>query len=174
MSNANTETKKRYEIGEHVIYRAEGICDIVDIRCESFAGGEKSDYYILSPRNDPNSMLYVPVDNERLTSMMRPLLSEKEIREIIAELRDERLEWIDESRARNSKFKEILSEGERRAVLVLLNTVRERIAMNEASGKRSGTTDTGALSRACKLLRDEFSPAIPVKTDEQLFALLDE
>ena len=174
MSNAKADTKKRYEIGDYVIYRAEGICDIVDIRCESFAGGEKADYYILSPRNDPNSMLYVPVDNERLTSMMRSLLSEKEIRALIAELRDERLEWIDDSRARNSKFKEILSEGERHAVLVLLNTVREHIAMNDANGKRSGTTDTGALSRACKLLRDEFSPAIPVKTDEQLFALLDE
>ena len=114
------------------------------------------------------------MDNERLTSMMRPLLSEKEIRELIAELRDKRLEWIDDSRARNTKFKDILSEGDRREVLVLLNTVRERIAMNEANGKRSGTTDTGAFSRACKLLRDEFSPAIPLRTDEQLLALLDE
>ena len=174
MNNANADTKKRYEIGSYVIYRAEGICDIVDIRRESFAGGEKADYYILSPRNDPNSMLYVPVDNERLTSMMRPLLSEKEIRALIKELRNDRLEWIDDSRARNAKFKEILSEGDRSAVLVLLNTVRERIAMNEANGKRSGTTDTGALSRACKLLRDEFSPAIPMTSDLQLYALLDE
>ena len=38
MSNAKADTKKRYEIGDYVIYRAEGICDIVDIRCESFAG----------------------------------------------------------------------------------------------------------------------------------------
>lgn len=174
MNNANAYTKKRYEIGSYVIYRAEGICDIVDIRRESFAGGEKADYYILSPRNDPNSMLYVPVDNEKLTAMMRPLLCETEIRALIAELRDERLEWIDDSRARNSRFKEILSEGDRRSVLVLLNTVRERIAMNEANGKRSGTTDTGALSRACKLLRDEFSHAIPMDSDLQLFALLDE
>lgn len=174
MNNANADTKKRYEIGSYVIYRAEGICDIIDIRRESFAGGEKAEYYILSPRNDPNSLLYVPVDNEKLTSMMRPLLSEKEIRELIDELRDERLEWINDSRARNSKFKEILSEGNRREVLVLLNTVREHISMNEANGKRSGTTDTGALSRACKLLRDEFSHAIPLASDLQLLDLLDE
>lgn len=174
MDTVNTDIKKRYEIGGCVIYRAEGICDIVDIRPESFAGGEKTDYYILSPRNDPNSIVYVPVNNERLTSMMRPLLSEKDIRELILKLRDERLEWIEDSRARNAKFKDILSEGDRREVLVLLNTVRERIAMNEASGKRSGTTDTGALSRACKLLRDEFSPSIPLNSDEQLLALIDE
>ena len=57
MNNANADTKKRYEIGSYVIYRAEGICDIIDIRRESFAGGEKAEYYILSPRNDPNSLL---------------------------------------------------------------------------------------------------------------------
>jgi CarD family transcriptional regulator len=174
MNNVNTDTKKRYEIGSCVIYRAEGICDIIDIRCESFAGGEKTDYYILSPRNDPNSTVYVPVDNEKLTSMIRPLLSEKEIRSLIAELREERLEWIEDSRARNAKFKEILSIGERRSVLLLLNTVREHITQNEANGKRSGTTDTGALTKACKLLRDEFSSAISLSTDEALFALLDE
>ena len=174
MNNVNADTKKRYEIGSCVIYRAEGICDIIDIRRESFAGGEKTEYYILSPRNDPNSTVYVPVDNEKLTSMIRPLLSEKEIRSLISELREERLEWIDDSRARNTKFKEILSIGERRTVLILLNTVRERIEINEANGKRSGTTDTGALAKACKLLRDEFSSAIPLRTDEQLLALLDE
>ena len=140
MSNVNADTKRRYEIGDCVIYRAEGICDITDIRAESFAGGEKSDYYIISPRNDPNSTVYVPVDNEKLTSMIRPLLSEEQIRALVAELRDERLEWIEDSRARNAKFKDILSIGDRRTVLVLLNTVRERIALNEATGKRSGTT----------------------------------
>lgn len=174
MSTVNADMKKRYEIGDCVIYRAEGICDITDIRCESFAGGEKTDYYILSPRNDPNSTVYVPVENERLTAMMRALLSKEQIHALISELREVRLDWIEDSRARNAKFKEILSDGDRREVLVLLNTVRERIAFNEETGRRSGTTETSALSRACKLLRDEFSSAITLYTDEQLFALLDE
>lgn len=173
MNNVIQETKKRYEIGNCVIYRAEGICDITDIRSEAFAGGEKADYYILSPRNDPNSTVYVPVDNERLTSMMRPLLSDGEIRTMISELRSDRLEWIPDSRARSTRFREILADGDRRQVLVLLNTVREKIAENDANGKRSGTTETSALTRACRLLRDEFSPAIPLKNDEELFALID-
>ena len=174
MSNVIQENQKRYEIGNCVIYRAEGICDITDIRREAFAGGEKADYYILSPRNDPNSTVYVPVDNERLTAMMRPLLSESEIRALISELRDDRLEWIPDSRARSARFREILSEGDRRKVLVLLNTIRDKIAENDAIGKRSGSTETGAFARACRLLREEFSPAIPLKNDEELLALIDE
>ena len=173
MSNVKEETKKRYEIGDFVIYRAEGICDIVDIKRQSFAGGEKADYYILSPRNDPNSTVYVPVDNDRLTAMMRPLLTEREIRELILELRNDRLNWIPDSRARNTRFKDILSEGDRRKLIVLLQTVRDKIAENDSIGKRSGTTETGAMIRACRLLREEFSPAIPLSNDAELLDLID-
>ena len=173
MSDVKEKIKKRYEIGDFVIYRAEGICDITDIKRQSFAGGETADYYILSPRNDPNSTVYVPVDNERLTSMMRPLLSECEIRALISELRADRLDWIPDSRARNARFKDILSEGDRRKLIVLLNTVRDKIAENDLIGKRSGTTETGSMAKACRLLREEFSPAIPLKNDDELLALID-
>lgn len=165
---------QRYSVGACVIYRSEGICDIVDIRREKFAGGAEGEYYILSPRNDPNSIVCVPVDNERLTGYIRNLLSAEEIRALIAEVKDKRLEWIPESRARSAFFKEILSVGDRRELIVLVNTVREQIKIKEASGKKPGTTDTGAVYKASKLLREEFSPAIPLRNDGELFALLDE
>ncbi len=161
-------------IGDCVIYRAEGICDVVDIRRETFIGcTEALEYYILSPRNDPNSTFYVPVANEELVSLMRPLLTREEIFALCDELREERMDWIVESRARNVKFREILSLGDRREVVVLVNTVKERIAENEKIGKKPGSTDSGALRRGAKLLRDEFSAAMDISCDEELFALLD-
>ena len=168
------EAKKTFCIGDSVIYRAEGICDVVDVRREVFAGRvEAVDYYSLSPRNDPNSTIYVPVDNEALTSLMRPLPTQEQIVSLCEELRNARMDWIAESRARNTKFREILSLGDCREVIVLVNTVRERIAENERIGKKSGTTDTGALRRGAKLLRDAFSAAMSIRSDEELFALLD-
>ena len=165
---------QKYSVGMCVVYRSEGLCDIVDIRKEKFAGGSEAEYYILSPRNDSNSIVCVPVDNERLTGYIRRLLSAEEIRALIAEVKPLRFEWIPESRARNTYFKEILSVGDRRQLIVLLNTVREQIKIKEASGKKPGTTDTGAVYRASKLLREEFSPAIPLKNDAELFDLIDE
>lgn len=165
--------KSTYSIGDAVIYRAEGICDIADIRREAFAGGAPADYYILSPRNDPNSVVYVPVENEKLTSMMRKILNEQEIRALIAEVRSERVEWIPDSRARNVRYRDILSVGDRRDLIVLLTSIREYIAENEKRGKKLGTTDTGALYRACRLLREEFAPAIPLDSDEALYDLID-
>lgn len=174
---SNEEKQKEsvsFRVGGCVIYRAEGICDIVDIRRETFIGREEAmEYYILSPRNDPNSTVYVPVDNEELTALMRPLLSRDEILALCDDLREERMAWIPDSRGRNTKFREILSIGDRREVLVLVNTVREHIAENERIGKKSGTTDTGALRRGVKLLRDEFSATMTIESDEALLSLLD-
>lgn len=174
---ANEETERcntAYRVGDRVIYRAEGICDVVDVRRERFIGQtDESEYYILSPQNDPNSTVYVPVDNEALTALMRPLLSREEILSLCDELREHRMEWIVDSRGRNAAFREVLSIGDRREVIVLVNTVREHIAENEKRGKKPGSTDTGALRRGSKLLRDEFSPAIPMESDEVLYAVLD-
>ncbi len=164
---------RTFSIGDAVVYRAEGVCDIVDIRKECFgANPQGEEYYILSPRNDANSSIYVPVHNEALTAQMRSLLSREEIVEMLRELRDERLDWPAESRARNTAFREILSLGERRALVVLVLTVQERVEAIIAAGKKPGSTETGALSRACKLLRDEFSVAIPLHSDDELLALL--
>ncbi len=162
-----------FVVGDAVVYRAEGVCDIVDIRKEAFgtlADGEE--YYILSPRNDANSSIYVPVHNERLTALMRPIVTRDELAGMVKELCEVRLEWLSESRARNNAFREILSLGDRRALIVLVLTVKERIEQTVAMGKKPGSTETGALSRACKLLRDEISLVTPLHSDEELIALL--
>lgn len=174
LTDINKPQSPCFVIGDCVVYRAEGVCDVVDIRNESF--GTRNDgakYYILSPRNDPNSVLYVPVDNEALTALMRPLLSKEEIFALFEELREERLPWIPDSRARNTKFREILSLGDRREVTVLLQTVREHIAKVMLTGKKPGSTEMNAMHRATKLLLDEFSMAFPLEDDNALFALLD-
>ena len=161
-----------FAVGDAVVYRAEGVCDIVDIRKETFARPEGEDYYILSPRNDANSSIYVPVYNEQLTALMRQILTRDELLRMLGELRGERLEWRPESRARNVMFREILAIGDRRALVVLVLTIKERIEQMAAEGKKAGSTETGALARACKLLRDEFSLVIPLSGDDDLIALL--
>ncbi len=167
------EQQFAFSVGDVVVYRAEGVCDIVDIRKESFgANTEGEDYYILSPRNDANSSIYVPVHNEVLTALMRPLLNRDEILSLIGSLRDERIAWAAESRARNNVFRDILSRGERRELIPLVLTVHEHVVKTIAAGKKVGSTESGALARACKLLRDEFSVAIPLHSDEELIALL--
>ena len=161
-----------FDIGTYVSYRTEGVCRIVDIRTESF-GGNAGRYYILSPLKDQNSVLYVPFDNELLISKMLPLLSEQQIYALARELREERVEWRPESRARGYRFREILGTGDRRELIVLINTITEKAEELQTLGKRLTGGDEALLKRAKKILVDEFSLTSDIKNADALMEVLE-
>ena len=162
-----------FTVGSYVIYRAEGVCVISDIREESFGAiGEKNSYYILSPVGDEKSTVFVPVDNERLCSMIRRLLSPEEIMELARELRDERLEWLPDSRARNLRYRDILSLGDRRDLIVLANSVMAIMKEGKNSDKRLTGTDENALRRAKRMLYDEFTATSEIRTEDDVLRIL--
>ena len=162
-----------YSIGSYVIYRAEGVCQVSDIREESFGAiGEKNKYYILTPLGDDRSVVFVPVDNERLCSMIRRLLSAEDIMTLAAELREERLVWIPDSRARNLRYKELFSVGDRRDLIIIANTVMEIIKEGKNSEKRLTGTDLNALRRAKQMLYDEFTATAEIRTEDDVLLLL--
>lgn len=162
-----------FEIGTYVSYRSEGVCVISDIRTEAFnALGKSEEFYILAPLKDMNSILYVPVNNELLTSKMQPLLSADEICALASELRDEKMEWIVDSRARNSALREILAAGDRRELIVLVNTITDRINRSAEIGRKITAGDENTLKRAMKMLLDEFSTTTDLSSTEELMGVI--
>ena len=162
-----------FELGTYVSYRAEGVCVIVDIRTEAFNALEKSEeFYILAPLRDMNSVLYVPVNNEVLTARMQPLLCADDICALADELRNVKLEWIDESRARNSALREILAQGDRRTLVILVNTVSDRMARSAEKGRKVTAGDENMLRRAQKMLVDEFSTTSDISNVDELMEVL--
>lgn len=162
-----------FTVGDRVVYRAEGVCRISDIRAESFGSiGNTAMYYILTPMKDEKSTLFVPVGNPQLAGMMRPLLSAHQIAELSAQLRACRMEWIPETRLRNHRFREILGVGDRRELVVLVHTLRERIERAVADGKKVTATDEDVFHQACKLLLSEFSATTDLTSEEELLATL--
>ena len=162
-----------FQIGDLVSYRAEGVCSIADIRTERFGtiGGD-AEYYILSPLRDQKSLLYVPVHNPQLCALMRPLLTAEEIGALFLELRDERMVWIPESRARNVLYRDILSRGDRRELIVLVNSVCDRMLNEFETGQKATGTDENALRRAMELLYDEFSVTCELPNETELLAAM--
>ena len=162
-----------FEIGTYVSYRAEGVCVIADIRTEAFnALGKSEEFYILAPIKDMNSVLYVPLNNEQLTSKIQPLLSADGICALADELRDHRMEWIDDSRARNSALRAMLAAGGRRELMILVNTIVDRINRAEEIGRNITAGDGNILTRAKKMLLDEFAITSDISTVDQLMEVL--
>ena len=162
-----------FEKGCYVTYRSEGVCIVLDICNQRFVGSDQEEsYYILAPINDMKSTVFVPMNNETLVGYMRALLSADELNTVLSEVRDERIEWIPENRARNAAFKQILSTGSRRDMIALLNTLYDRLDYMKSIEKKVGTMDITLLSKAERLFFEELSFTCEIKSQGDVRAVL--
>ena len=161
-----------FAIGSSVVYKSEGVCVISDIRAECFGAPAGEQYYVLTPVRDSRSVLFVPVNNEALTAFMRELMSADEINKMVDELRGQRLELPPECRVRNNLFKDIISRGDRRELVVLVLTLSEKIEQTVAAGKKVGTTEMSAISRAERMLYEEFCATTDISSISQVVPFL--
>lgn len=160
-----------FEVGGYVTYRAEGVCVIRDIRQERF-GEAVETYYVLSPLNDPRSTIFVPLQNQRLLDRMKPLLSPEDLVAMAKETAGERIPWQGDSRARNTVWREILSEGDTRQLMVMLHTIRAHEAEETEKGVRVTGIDLTAKAKGERLLLDQCSMTTNLTEEEQIDRML--
>ena len=156
-----------HNVGEKIMYGACGVMTIIDIREESIGDVSRS-YYVLRPtlaRTD--SFTFVPMDNERLVSFMRPLLREEEIISLIRSFDSiEPLEWVAENRARQEQFKKIMESGDRTQLVAMIRAIDESGKRREAEGKKNFLSDENAKAKAQKLLYTEFAVVLGIPEEQ--------
>lgn len=161
-----------HSIGDKVMYGAAGVMTIVDIREEAIGDVPRS-YFVLRPtlaRTD--SFTFVPVDNERLVSSMRPLMTRDEVLSLIDSFdKVEPLRWIPENRARQDYFKRIMESGDRREMVAMIRAINDNAVRREAEGKKNFLSDENARIKAEKLLCSEFSVVLELP-EEKVFELV--
>ena len=77
--------KTSFKVGDKAVYPAQGVAEVVSIEEKDIAG-QRQKFYVLRIL-DTNRKIMVPVDNARHVGL-RPPISEKEIQEIFAILRE--------------------------------------------------------------------------------------
>lgn len=144
-----------YKIGDVVIYGAEGLCDVVDITEKQF-GKEKIQYYVLNKVGKTDSLTYVPANNERSLSKMRPVLTKEEIYEVF---RDEnhKMEWIEKDRDRQNTFKNIILFGNTKDLISLIITLYYHQEEQLARGKKLHLSDERIFRDAEKIINEEIA-----------------
>jgi CarD family transcriptional regulator len=156
-----------YKIGDKIMYGANGVMTIVDIRDESFGDVTRS-YYVLRPTLSKNeSFTFVPTENEQLVSAMRPLLTKDEILSLLHSAKElPPIEWVNENRARQEYFKRIMESGDRAKMISIIRAINESGQRREAEGKKNFITDENAKAKAEKLLYTEFSIVLDIDEEE--------
>lgn len=153
-----------YPIGSLVMYSSNGVCSVADIRIESFAG-EKKEYYVLMPMGGGTSHIYVPTDNEKLLSRMRPLLSREEVLTLLRRFKEETIAWIPDNRQRNIYFQQALLEANPLELLRVVKAIFARKEELATRGKKNLMADEQVLKRAERILHGEFSVALGISPD---------
>lgn len=156
-----------YGINDTVLYGAYGVCKIRDIT-EKEVDGHKQEYYVLKPVYDGNSTIFLPVHNEKTTEKMRHVLSAEEIYALIKAMPAESTIWIDDEAARKGRYKEILTKGNRAALVMLIKTLYLHQQAQMEKGKKLHAADEHCMKDAEKMLYDEFAHVLDIKREQVL------
>ena len=156
-----------HKIGDKIMYGAGGVMTIVDIREESILDISRS-YYVLRPTlSKTESLTFVPADNEKLVSAMRPLLTKEEIFDLLRYSKTaEPCQWVNENRARQEYFKKIMESGDRRQIISMIRAIDDSALRREAEGKKIFLSDENARAKAFKLLHSEISVVFDMPEEE--------
>ena len=162
----NVDITLRHKIGDNVIYKNNGICEICDIREMSFAGAEKKPYYVLKPVYSLGSHTYVPADLPELAQYMHTLLDKEEIHRAIDTYSDFELSWNDDTKTRAEYFNSLILSFDRRAILAVAIKLSEYKTKLDGKRKKMYASDAKILSLAEKMIKDEFAFVLEIKRDE--------
>lgn len=145
-----------YKRNDAVIYARRGVCIIEDITLKEF-GGTMKQYYVLRPVYQKKSCIFVPVDNDSLSSKMIRLVTPDEIRQYIRRLPTLPAMWDERANIRQDRYREIMEAKNRLQILNMIRSIhmhREKLA---EKGKKLYAFDEHALKDAESLIYDEFA-----------------
>ena len=154
-----------FQVKDMVLYGTNGVCEVVDID-ERDCGGRMVEYYILKPIYASNSTIFVPVNNEKLTSKMRYVLTKEEIDAKIRAIPEVREEWMDDERARKEHFKDMVSRADTFELIQLIKMLIEHREKVVARGKKLHVADERMLQEAEKMICDEFSYVLGIPKED--------
>ncbi len=161
-----------FSVGDRIIYGATGVCKITDITENALTGVVRK-YYVLCPVDTDKSVIYVPVDNEKLTSRMRAVPSAKELKIMLEKVKGEQLQWVDNNLERSEQYHKILNDGDVERVVVLFRTLHAYLQKLADRGKHLPKADERLYKECSKLLCCEFSSILNLEQGEVLSVILD-
>lgn len=154
-----------YKIGEYVIKANTGICRIEEIVQLAREGSTVKEYYVLYPKDDRRSKMYVPVDADR--TRIRPVMTCSEAEAFIRCVGDIEALLIINEKQREQRYKETLRSNEPEDLVAVLKSLYKRGIARTEMGKKITATDERYFKAAEEALYTELGFALE-KTIEEI------
>ena len=153
-----------YGIGEKIVYGIKGVFVISDIREENVLGSFKTYYVLKSLRPNSESLVFVPVDNEKLVSSIRYVMTESEAKELIKKIPNIAVaDWYPESRKRSDYYNDLIESPNRENIISVIKSIWLNNEKRKNAGKKSYISDENTLRKAENILHEELAIALGIE-----------
>lgn len=154
-----------FQVGSQVVYGIHGVCNIIDVEIRT-VDRKKVHYFVLAPNEQPNARFYIPMHNETALSKLRPLLSKEELEALLASEEAHKYSWIDDENRRKQKYRELINNADRAALISMIRSLRRHKETQLAAGRKFHLSDDNFLRDAQKMLSSEFSLVLGISPSE--------
>ncbi len=156
-----------FQVNDTILYGTDGVCTIAEIT-QMTLKGKTQEYYVLKQTRSPESTIYVPTQNEKLLAKMRKVLSAEEIYEMIREMPNEEIAWIEDEAERKQTYAQILQSGDRRALIRMIKALYLHQQDLKHAGRKFHVSDERFLKEAERILYNEFAHVLHLEQSEVL------
>ena len=150
-----------FALGDLLVYGVHGVCKIIELQVQ-VVNRKKVEYFVLEPIMHPGSKFFVPSQNEAALAKLRPILSKEQIEEIVASDASRAACWIDDENRRKLYYKELLTSGDRAALISMLRALNAHKVTQVELGKKFHISDANFMHDAEKMLYSEFSLVLQI------------
>lgn len=145
-----------FEAGEYVVYGSAGVCEVVEIGPLNLDGISKDRlYYTLNPVYSEKSVIYTPVDNQKV--IMRPVITRAEADELVRGIESIEVMALKNDKTREEAFKQALHTCDYREWVKVIKTVYLRKMSRIEQGKKITFIDEKYLHIAEENLYGELA-----------------
>lgn len=154
-----------YQTGDRVVYGIHGVCEIVGTE-EKTVDRKKVSYFVLEPLAQREARFYIPMHNEAALAKLRAVLTAEEINTLLHSDRVRDNAWIPDENQRKLRYRNLISSGDRSALLCMVRTIYQHKHAQEAVGRKLHLCDENFLRDAQKLLESEFSLVLNIPQNQ--------
>lgn len=151
----HSEEKRMYQVGEYVLYGIHGVCKITGTQ-QRVIDRKAREYLVLEPVAKNDTLFFFPTDNPTAMGKLKPLLSEKDIRNLLTSDTVRSDCWIPEENLRKLRYRNLVASCDRTELLQMVGSLYRHQETQSASGKKIHQCDENFLKDAEKILTSEI------------------
>ena len=154
-----------YQAGDWVVYGVHGVCRVIGTE-KQLVNRKRMLFLVLEPLSQSESRFYLPADNPTALAKLKAVLTRNELAELI-DSDEVRLDaWIQEENRRKQYYRELISSGDRVALMRMITSLYRYRAEQLAAGRKIHQSDDNFLRDAERLLASEIALVMEMSPDD--------